>query len=190
MLNSNEQFEVNDTFQLAFVHVRDGPRGGGRPRRVKPGHQSLMVLRRMKQTVVRIPRTCENTCCTRAIVTARAKVDNHPKWRAFLRGLEADRLHELAGVPRGKCGDAELKCFAAHPSMYDYTIVVVDADRCFETFEPGQRTEACPDLRPVFAFVLRGHLFREPRGTQLRWETHRTRETCRVHYASEIARTV
>ena len=46
-------------------------------------------------------------------------------------------LHELAGVPRGKCGDAELKCFAAHPSMYDYTIVVVDADRCFETFVYG-----------------------------------------------------
>ena len=142
MLNSNEQFEVNDSFQLAFVHVRDGPRGGGRPRRLKPGHRSMVVLREMKRTVVRIPRTRENTCCARAIVTARAKVENHPKWRAFLRGrpiqgLEAERLHELAGVPRGKCGDAELKCFAAHPSMYDYMIVVVDADRCFETFVYG-----------------------------------------------------
>ena len=72
MLNSNEQFEVNDTFQLAFVHVRDGPRGGGR-RRMKPDHRSLMVMRRMKETVVRIPRTHENTCCARAIVTARGQ---------------------------------------------------------------------------------------------------------------------
>ena len=139
MLNSNEQFEVNDSFQLAFVHVRDGPRGGGKRRRVKPGHRSLMVLRGMKRKVVRIPRMYENTCCARAIVTARAKVGNHPKWRSFVQGfsiqvLEADRLHKLVGVPREKCGDAELKCFAAHPSRYDYTIVVVDADRCFQTF--------------------------------------------------------
>ena len=29
MLNSNQQFEMGDSFQLAFVHVRGDPRGGG-----------------------------------------------------------------------------------------------------------------------------------------------------------------
>ena len=73
MLNSNEQFEVNDSFQLAFVHVRDGPRGGGRRRRVKPGHRSLMVLRGMKRKVVCIPGR------------ARTRVAREPSWRPELK---------------------------------------------------------------------------------------------------------
>ena len=113
MLNANEQFEMNNSFQLAFVHLRDGPRGGGVPRRVKPGHRPLVVLQEMKTRVVRIPQTRSNLCCARAIVTARAKVENHQRWRSFMRGysirgLEAKRLYELTDVPRGKCWDAEL----------------------------------------------------------------------------------
>ena len=37
-LNSNENFEMDDTFQLTFVHVRAPPRGSGQKRKLKPGH--------------------------------------------------------------------------------------------------------------------------------------------------------
>ena len=37
-LNSNEQFEMDDSFQLSITQVHHAPQGTGRPRRGKPGH--------------------------------------------------------------------------------------------------------------------------------------------------------
>ena len=38
MLNSNENFEIDDSFQLSFTHVRKAPSGSGTKRNMKPGH--------------------------------------------------------------------------------------------------------------------------------------------------------
>jgi len=43
-LNSNEQFEMDDSFQLFITQVHHAPRGTGKPRRTKPGHQNLKKL--------------------------------------------------------------------------------------------------------------------------------------------------
>ena len=83
MLNSNENFQMDDTFHLSFVHVRAGPYGGGKKRNYLPGHQSSTRLKVMKKTVIAIPQTDENLCCARALVTARANAENHPKWRSY-----------------------------------------------------------------------------------------------------------
>ena len=91
MLNSNEQFELNDTFQLEFVHVRASPQGGVHGRDYKPGHQASTKYRLKKKCIVEIPRNEQNLCCARALVTAIAHVDNHPKWRSFQRGLTIPR---------------------------------------------------------------------------------------------------
>ena len=37
-LNSNEQFEMDDSFQLSITQVQHAPQGTGKPRRGKPGH--------------------------------------------------------------------------------------------------------------------------------------------------------
>ena len=39
-LNSNDQFEMNDSFQLSFVHVHCPPVGTGKDKKYLPGHQS------------------------------------------------------------------------------------------------------------------------------------------------------
>ena len=83
MLNSNENFQMDDTFHLSFVHVRAGPYGGGKKRKYLPGHQSSTRLKVVKKTVIAIPQTDEHLCCARAIVTARAKAEHHPQWRSF-----------------------------------------------------------------------------------------------------------
>lgn len=49
MFNSNENFEMNDSFQLSFTHVRAAPRGSGRKRKLKPGNSNLETFRRFKQ---------------------------------------------------------------------------------------------------------------------------------------------
>ena len=55
MLNSKEQFEMNDSFQLAFVHVRHPPVGTGRRKKYLPGRQSSQRFKEMKQSCVPMP---------------------------------------------------------------------------------------------------------------------------------------
>ena len=141
MLNSNENFQMDDTFHLSFVHVRAGPYGEGKKRKYLPGHQSSTRLKAMKYSVVTIPQTDENLCCAQALVTARAKAENHPQWRAFKRGRplqlnSALELHQRAGVRPGPCGANELHQFAL--ALPEYTLVVVDANRAYACFAYGR----------------------------------------------------
>ena len=144
MLNSNENFQMDDTFHMSFVHVRAGAYGGGQKCKYLLGHQASTCLKVIKKTVVTIPQTDENLCCARAIVTARAKVENHPQWRAFKRGRQlqlqsAIQLHETSGVRPGPCGADELHQFAL--ALPKYTLVVVDANRAYACFAYGHGTQ-------------------------------------------------
>ena len=45
-LNSNEQFELDDSFQVSITQVHHAPQGTGKPRRGKPGHPTMDMLTR------------------------------------------------------------------------------------------------------------------------------------------------
>ena len=135
---------MDDSFQLSFTHVRRAPNGSGAKRKMKPGHANPETFKRFKRSVVTIQNK-DNLCCARAIVTAKAKVDNHPNWRGFLRGRtiqndQAILLHIEANVPQGPCSYDELSKFALAPSLYDYQLLLVDATRGYsvKSFGPPQ----------------------------------------------------
>ena len=67
MLNSNEQFEMDDSFNLSVVHVRPPPRGSGKKRQHVPGHQSKVRLKQMKKSVIVMPRDDAGWCAARGI---------------------------------------------------------------------------------------------------------------------------
>ena len=92
-LNSNEQFEMDDSFQLSITQLHHAPRGTGKPRRTKPGPQTLKKLTVKKQSVIRLQND-DDLCCARALVTAKAKMDQHPKWDSIRDGRKLQR--ELA----------------------------------------------------------------------------------------------
>ena len=97
VLSSNENFEMNDSFQLSFTRGRASHRGSGQKRKLKPGHSNPETFKRLKDSVITIGNKDE-LCCARAIVRAKASVDNHPKWNSFRRGFsthndEAIKLH-------------------------------------------------------------------------------------------------
>ena len=54
VLNSNEQFELDDSFQLSFTQVRAAPQGNGHKRRLKTGHSHPQTFKRLKKTVLTI----------------------------------------------------------------------------------------------------------------------------------------
>jgi len=140
-LNSNEQFEMDDLFQLSITQVHHPPQGTGKPSRLKPAHQNLQIFKQKKRCIIRI-RNEDVLCCARALVTTKAKVDKHPKWRSIQEGRKLQReqallLHEEAHVPFGPCGYEELTQFSAAPSLYEYQILLVDADRAFHVSSFG-----------------------------------------------------
>ena len=142
-LNSNEQFEMDDSFQVSITQVHHAPQGTGRPRRGKPGHPTMTMLTTNKRSVITITNDDE-LCCARALVVAKARVDQHPKQTAIRKGegplqrtLALDLQHE-AKVPFGPCSYDALTAFSKAPSLAGYQILLVDAQRSFHitTFGP------------------------------------------------------
>ena len=135
-LNSNEQFEMDDSFQVSITQVHHAPQGTGRPRRGKPGHPTMDMLTAKKNSVIRIQNRDE-LCCARALVVAKARVDQHPKQRAIRKGegplqrTLAWDLHREANVPLGPCSYDALTSFSQAPSLRGYQILLVDAHRSF-----------------------------------------------------------
>ena len=143
-LNSNEQFEMDDSFQVSITQVHHAPQGTGKPRRTKPGHQPLRNLIPKKRSIIQIQNR-DDLCCARALVVAKAKVDQHPKWHSIRKGGKIQKelallLHHEANVPFGPCGYDALTQFSTAPSLTGYQILLVDADRSFHitTFGPLQ----------------------------------------------------
>ena len=143
-LNSNEQFEMDDSFQLSITQVHHAPQGTGRPRRGKPGHPTVKLLTSQKRSVIRIQNRDE-LCCARALVVAKAKVDQHPKYNSIRQGTKLQRtlalqLQHEAHVPLGPCSYDAVTAFSAAPSLANYQIILVDAHRSFHitTFGPIQ----------------------------------------------------
>ena len=107
-LNSNEQFEMDDSCQLSITQVYHANRGSGSKRQLKPGHCTLDLLKPKKRSIVQI-QNADDLCCARALVTAKAKVDRHPQWESIRKGRNlqkehAMQLHREAHVPLGPCG--------------------------------------------------------------------------------------
>ena len=134
-LNSNEQFEMDDSFQLSITQVHHAPQGTGKPRRGKPGHPTMEMLTKHSKSIIRINNRDE-LCCARALVVAKAKVDHHPKYHSIRQGKSLQRtlaldLHHEAKVPLGPCSYDALTAFSKAPSLTGYQIILVDAHRSF-----------------------------------------------------------
>jgi len=133
-LNSNENFELEDSFQVSITHVRQQPRGSGSKRKLKPGHQAVNAFKKRKHSVIPIQNK-DNLCCARTIVTARAKIERVDDWQSIRRGHWrqeelAKALHTKAHVPEDDCGYTELTQFQEHLKN-DYRLIVVYADQGF-----------------------------------------------------------
>ena len=158
-LDSNEQFEMDDSFQLSIPQVIRPPEGSGGKRHLKPGHRPISILKISKKSIIRINND-DHLCCARAIVTAKAKLDNHPQWESIRRGRKIQKelallLHHEANVTPGPCGYEELTQFGHAPSLFDYRLILVDADRSFhrKAFSPPMG----PNEKRIILLHEKGH---------------------------------
>ncbi|WAR14681.1 ZN358-like protein [Mya arenaria] len=150
VLQSYQQFVVDEAFNIDIVHVQN-PYGKGHSK--KP-FVDISRLLKSKGSVIQI-RNNDELCCARAIVTAKARVENHPEWNNIRQGrsiqqILAEQLHVKAGVPLGKCGIEEVKKFQA--ALPQYQIHVLSKDHfngiIYDGLEGGV---------PIFLYYHDGH---------------------------------
>ena len=127
VIQSNQEFRLNDTVTIDLNHV-ESPTGSGRKKRATYNIDDYMDE---KSSVVRI-KNKDDLCLARALVVARAKVDNDPRYNHIRRSgrpLQREKafdLHEAANVPLGPCGLNEVALFQQY--LTDYQIVVISGD--------------------------------------------------------------
>ena len=142
VLNSNEQFQMDDTFHIEITHARNPGTGSGRNQN-KPGLTPINQLLKRKKNVIRI-NNYDDLSCARAIVTAKAHQDygsGHWITRNCKRGFPlqeeyAKQLHNEAGVPLGACGLREIQLF--QNTLSEYQLIVIDAELGYQLIFKGQ----------------------------------------------------
>ena len=145
MLNSNEQFRLDDSFSLHISHIRDPGRGAGN-QRIRKASMALDKLLDRKKSVIQIQNDDE-LCCARAIVTMKAYCDlgsRHAEYDSLrrgkpLQGQQAQALHRDASVPEGPCGLPELAAFQRH--LTEHQIVVLSMDHNYQIIFKGPPQE-------------------------------------------------
>ena len=127
VIQSNDEWVFTD-FYINFIHA-PLPAGGGLAR----GIGSLENYLKKKKCFIQIQQRADNLCCARAIVTAKARLDNHPNWNSIRCGCNiqtelANHLHRHARVPKGvPCGKAEWDKFQ-NALGQEYQLVIYSRD--------------------------------------------------------------
>ena len=137
VIQSNQEFRLNDTVTIDLNHVV-APAGSGRKKRTTFNINDYL---HEKKSVVRI-KNKDDLCLARALVVAKAKKDNDPRYeqirdsRSPLQREKAFNLHEAANVPIGPCGLNEVALFQQYLS--DYQIMVISGDHNNSVIYPHQ----------------------------------------------------
>ena len=156
VIQSNQEFRLNDTVTIDLNHV-ESPQGSGRKKRTTYDIDDYLDE---KHSVVRI-KNKDDLCLARALVVARAKEDNDPRYnhiRNSDRPLQREKafdLHEAANVPLGPCGLNEVALFQQY--LTDYQIVVISGDHNNSVIYPPQSSGT--DEKPHLVLYLHGNHF-------------------------------
>ena len=147
LLNSNENFEIDDTLRLDFTHITMPPPGSGpltgKRKRCCFGSDNYGELLKSKQTIVRITNDDE-LCCARAIVVPKAVTDEDPRVktikdsRSHVQETLARELHEEACVPIGPCGLDQIKLFEI--ILDEYQFIVTSAEHGHSIVHKGPQS--------------------------------------------------
>jgi hypothetical protein len=139
VIQSNQEFRLNDTVNIDIIHV-EMPHGG---RGTKRSEVNLEKHLMDKRSIVRIQNK-DDLCLARALVVAEAKIDNDSQYKSIVdhrRPLQtrlARELHQNSGVPLGPCGLDEVKQFQTYMSEYQINIVSKEHQKTFLYSGPEQ----------------------------------------------------
>lgn len=82
VLQSYEEFVVDQSLEIEVIHVKL-PSGKGNKKKC---YVDLEKSLKEKKSFIKINNR-DQLCCARAIVTAKARIDKHPKWNSIRKGF-------------------------------------------------------------------------------------------------------
>ena len=127
VVQSNEDFRLNDTVTINIIHV-EMPRGSGRLKRTTLNIRDHL---KKKKSVVLINNK-DDICLARALAVSIARIEKDPQYSGISKGRAIQRerafdLHEAANVPLGPCGLKEVDLFQQY--LVNYQIIVLSGDQ-------------------------------------------------------------
>ena len=158
VIQSNEEFRLNDTVTIDINHVESPVGSGGKGK--KRTTFDIDDYLDEKHSVVRI-KNKDDLCLARALVVARAKIENDPRYNQIrnskkpIQREKAFDLHEAANVPLGPCGLNEVALFQQY--LTNYQIVIISGDHNNSVIYPPQSSDT--DEKPHLTLYLHGNHF-------------------------------
>ena len=158
VIQSNQEFRLNDTVTIDINHV-ESPQGSGKSK-LKRTTFDIDDYLDEKGSVVRI-RNKDDLCLARALVVARAKIENDPKYdqiRKSNKAIQREKafdLHEAANVPLGPCGLNEVALFQQY--LTNYQIMIISGDHNNSIIYPPQPPGT--DKKPTLTLYLHDNHF-------------------------------
>ena len=127
VVQSNEEFRLNDTVTIDIIHV-EMPQGSGKLKRTTFDVREYL---KKKKSVIPINNK-DDFCLARALAVSIARIEKDPKYdqiKNSTRHIQLEKaldLHQAANVPLQPCGLNEVKLFQQH--LTNYQIIVVSED--------------------------------------------------------------
>ena len=157
VIQSNEDFRLNDTVTVDIIHV-ETPQGSGRSKRT-----TLNIREYLKQKKSVIPiNNKDDFCLARALAVGIAKIEKDPRYgqiRDSRRGhIQLDRaldLHQAANVPLRPCGLNVVKLFQQH--LTNYQIIVVSGDHNNSIIYPPQPPTDPDPEKSIYLYFHANH---------------------------------
>ena len=131
VIQSNEEFRLNDTVTVDIIHV-EMPQGSGRSKRTTLDIREYL---KKKGSVITINNK-DDFCLARALAVGIARIEKDPRYgqirdsRGYIQLDRALDLHQAANVPLGPCGMDEVKLFQQHLTNYQIIVVSGDHNNC------------------------------------------------------------
>ena len=158
VIQSNQEFRLNDTVTIDLNHVIAPAGSGGKGK--KRTTFDIDDYLDEKNSVVRI-KNKDDLCLARALVVARAKIENDPKYdqiRKSNKAIQREKafdLHEAANVPLGPCGLNQVALFQQY--LTNYQIVIISGDHNNSVIYPPQSSDT--DEKPHLTLYFHGNHF-------------------------------
>ena len=156
VIQSNEEFRLNDTVTIDINHVKT-PQGSGRKKRTTYDIRDYL---KQKNSIICINNK-DDLCLARALAVAIARIEKDPKYKHIRdsnRPLQRERafdLHQAANVPLGPCGLNEVELFQQY--LTNYQIIVVSGDHDNSIIYPPQSSGT--DEKPTISLYLHDNHF-------------------------------
>ena len=158
VVQSNEEFRLNDTVTVNIIHV-EMPQGSGK-RHFKRNIVNIREYLKKKESVVTINNK-DDFCLARALAVGIAKIEKDPMYeqiRKSNRPVQRERaldLHQAANVPLRPCGLNEVNLFQQY--LTNYQIVVVSGNHNNAIIYP--REPPGTDEKPTLALYYHNNHF-------------------------------